>query len=308
MVKQSSKKNTNKRHDLGENPLYARVIITVVLSFASFVCLYPILNVLAKSLSEAHAIYTNPMMVWPESFTLEAYKYIFSTATLKNSFMVTVFTTVVGTAFNLFFTVTCAYSLSRIHVPGHKLMLWYVVIPMLFGAGLIPQYILIKNLHLIDSIWVLILSGLISPYNAILMRNFFWSIPDSLSESAKIDGANDIQVLCRIILPLSKPIIATIGLFHAVGHWNDYFTGLYFINDNSKWPLQVVLKSIIVDLTALNMGNLNYNTVNDAGKVTIQPDNIRAAVIIFATIPILLVYPFLQKYFTKGIIIGAVKE
>lgn len=140
------------------------------------------------------------------------------------------------------------------------------------------------------------------------MRNFFWSIPDSLSEAALIDGANELQVLSRIILPLSKAIIATIGLFYAVGHWNDYFTGLYFINDNSKWPLQVVLKSIIVDLNAMNMGNMNFNTMNDLGKIVLQPENIKSAVIIFATVPILLVYPALQKYFTKGIIIGAVKQ
>lgn len=307
MVKRMQMKHVKKRR-LNENPLYARVIIAGVLCLASAVCLYPLINVFAKSLSEAHAIYGNPTMIWPRSVTLEAYKYIFSTPVLLKSFGITVFATVVGTLLNLFFTVTCAYSLSRVHVPGNKLMLWYVVIPMLFGAGLIPQYILIKNLHLIDSIWVLILPGLISPFNAILMRNFFWGIPDSLSESAKIDGASELQVLWRIILPLSKPIIATIGLFYAVGHWNDYFTGLYFINDNTKWPLQVLLKSIIIDLNALNMGGQNFNNVVDVGKVTLQPENIKAAVIIFATVPILLVYPFLQKYFVKGIIIGAVKE
>lgn len=187
-------------------------------------------------------------------------------------------------------------------------MLWFIVIPMLFGAGLIPQYILLNGLNLIDSIWVLILPSLISPFNVILMRNFFWSIPDSLTEAAMIDGANELQVLGRITLPLSKAIIATVGLFYAVGHWNDYFTGLYFINDNTKWPLQVLLKSIIIDLNSMNMGSVNMTQVNDMSKVVLQPENIKAAVIIFATVPILLVYPFLQKYFTKGIIIGAVKQ
>lgn len=299
-----------KKHhaSLMDNPLYARILIAVVLLLLSALCLYPFINVFAKSFSEGHAIYEYPTMITPHSFTLEAYEYIFDTPVLLKSFLITVFVTVVGTALNLVFTITCAYSLSRVKAPGHKLMLWYVVIPMLFGAGLIPTYMLLKNLKPINSIWVLILPGLISPYNAILMRNFFWSIPDSLSEAALIDGANELQVLSRIILPLSKAIIATIGLFYAVGHWNDYFTGLYFINDNSKWPLQVVLKSIIVDLNAMNMGNMNFNTMNDLGKIVLQPENIKSAVIIFATVPILLVYPALQKYFTKGIIIGAVKQ
>lgn len=291
-----------------DNPLYARILIALVLISLSVLCLYPFINVLAKSLSEGHAIYEFPTMVFPHSVTFEAYEYIFETPVLLKSFLITVFVTVVGTALNLLFTITCAYSLSRVKAPGNKLMLWYIVVPMLFGAGLIPTYMLLKDLKLINSIWVLILPSLISPYNAILMRNFFWSIPDSLSEAALIDGANELQVLAKIILPLSKAIIATIGLFYAVGHWNDYFTGLYFINDNSKWPLQVVLKSIIVDLNAMNMGSMNFNTMNDLGKVVLQPENIKSAVIIFATVPILLVYPALQKYFTKGIIIGAVKQ
>lgn len=307
MVKPHMPRN-RKKQALGANPLYARVIITVVLCFAALICLYPFLNVFAKSLSEGHAIYENPTMIFPEDFTWDAYEYIFNTNVLLKSFVITVFVTVVGTALNLIFTVTCAYSLSRIHAPGNRLMLWFIVIPMLFGAGLIPQYILLNGLNLIDSIWVLILPSLISPFNVIMMRNFFWSIPDSLTEAAMIDGANELQVLGRITLPLSKAIIATVGLFYAVGHWNDYFTGLYFINDNTKWPLQVLLKSIIIDLNSMNMGSVNMTQVNDMSKVVLQPENIKAAVIIFATVPILLVYPFLQKYFTKGIIIGAVKQ
>ncbi len=297
-----------KQVTVTDNPLYARCLIAILLSALTIICLYPFVNVMAKSLSEGHTIFEYPTMILPHSVTFDAYKYIVDTPVLLRSFLITVFVTVVGTLLNLVFTTTCAYSLSRTRAPGHKLMLWYVVVPMLFGAGLIPTYILLKDLKLIDSIWVLILPQLISPYNAILMRNFFWSIPDSLSEAAIIDGANELQVLTRIILPLSKPIIATIGLFYAVGHWNDYFSGLYYINDNAKWPLQVVLKSIVVDLNAMNMGNMNFNMMNDLGKVVLQPENIKAAVIIFATLPILFVYPGLQKYFTKGIIIGAVKQ
>ncbi len=283
-----------------------KIAIYLILTISSVICLYPLLNVFAKSFSEAHAVTENPMMIIPEDLTLEAYKYILKTPVLLKSFGITVFSTIVGTALNLLITMTCAYALSRVNAPGNKIMLWIVVIPMLFGGGLIPTYILLSNLNLIDSIWVLIIPSLLSPVNALLVRNFIWSIPDSLCESATIDGASEMRILWSIILPLSKPIIATVGLFYAVGHWNDYFTGLYFINDNTKWPLQVLLRSIIVDFNTAGMGSINTSLMGTEGLV-IQPDNIKAACIIFATIPIVLVYPFLQKYFVKGVIVGAVK-
>ena len=184
--------------------------------------------------------------------------------------------------------------------------MWLVIIPMLFGAGLIPTYLLLKGLGLINSIWVLIVVGLVSPFNLILMRNFFWSLPGEIEESAGIDGASDLQVLWHIVLPLSKPVIATIGLFYAVAHWNDFFTGLFFLTDSSKWPLQVVMRSIIIDQSMLGMGGGNAPT-NDLQRLIVSADNIRAATIIFSIIPILLAYPFLQRYFVKGIILGAVK-
>ncbi len=274
----------------------SQLVIRFILILCSVICLYPLLNVLAKSFSSAAAIGDNPLMILARDVTFEAYKYILKTPVLWKSFGITIFSTVVGTAMNLIITTTCAYALSRTKAPGNKIMLWIVVFPMLFGGGLIPVYILLSNLHLLDSIWVLIIPSLLSPVNALLMRNFMWSIPDSLYESAMIDGAGE----------MSKPIIATVGLFYAVGHWNDYFTGLYYINDNTKWPLQVLLRSIIVDFNTAGMGALNTSYVGTGGSV-IQPENIKAACIIFATVPIVLVYPFLQKYFVKGVIVGAVK-
>lgn len=292
----------------GDNPLYARVIIGFIVLLFGIITAYPFINVLAKSLSESHAMWEHPMMIWPHEFSLDAYEYIIGTPMLNKAFMTSVIVTVVGTFLNVCFTVTTAYSLSRIHAPGNKILLWYVVIPMLFGGGLIPFYILLKNLKMLDTIWALIIPGLIAPANVFLVRNFFWGIPDSLSEAALIDGASEFQVLTRIILPLSKAVIATIALFYAVGHWNDYFSGLMYINDNSKWPLQVLLKSIIIDMSSLAMKGGNTNAWNEMGKVKLQPENIRNAVIIYSTIPILMIYPFIQKYFAKGIIIGAVKQ
>ena len=292
----------------GDNPLYARVIIGFIVLLFGIITAYPFINVLAKSLSESHAMWEHPMMIWPHEFSLDAYEYIIGTPMLNKAFMTSVIVTVVGTFLNVCFTVTTAYSLSRIHAPGNKILLWYVVIPMLFGGGLIPFYILLKNLKMLDTIWALIIPGLIAPANVFLVRNFFWGIPDSLSEAALIDGASEFQVLVRIILPLSKAVIATIALFYAVGHWNDYFSGLMYINDNTKWPLQVLLKSIIIDMSSLAMKGGNTNAWNEMGKVKLQPENIRNAVIIYSTIPILMIYPFIQKYFAKGIIIGAVKQ
>jgi putative aldouronate transport system permease protein len=291
---------------LDRNPLWAQTIIYAILIILGLVTLLPMVNVLAISLSEGYAITQNPLMLLPHDFTLEAYKYIFNTEVLLRSFGITVYVTVFGTFLNLVFTITGAYGMSKTHIPGYKYLMWLIVIPMLFGAGLIPFYLLLKNLHLLNSLWVLIIPGLVAPFNLILMRNFFWNIPESLEESARLDGASELQVLWRLIIPLSKPVIATIGLFYAVGHWNDFFSGLFFISDNSKWPLQVVMRSIIIDQNMMNMGGGSSQS-GDVSKIVVTQQNIKAATIIFAIVPILLVYPFLQKYFVKGIMLGSVK-
>ncbi|HEY8457745.1 MAG TPA: carbohydrate ABC transporter permease [Actinopolymorphaceae bacterium] len=302
-----SKELGQRRSHLDRNPWWADVLIHVVLVIAGLVTLLPMVNILAKSLSGSAAISANPLMLWPRAWTVEAYVYIFETPVLMRSFGITVFVTVVGTALNLLFTTTAAYGLSKTYIPGYRFLMWLVIIPMLFGAGLIPTYILLKGLGLINSIWVLIVVGLVSPFNLILMRNFFWTLPPEIEESARIDGASDLQVLWHIVLPLSKPVIATIGLFYGVAHWNDFFTGLFFITDSSKWPLQVVMRSIIIDQSMLGMGGGNAPT-NDLHRLIISADNIRAATIIFSIVPILMAYPFLQRYFVKGIILGAVKS
>ena len=289
-----------------ENPRWAQALIYLILTIAGLVTLLPMVNILARSLSEAHNVTANPMMLVPEGLTLEAYRYIFDTRVLMRSFGITVFVTVVGTFLNLVFTTTAAYGLSKTYLPGHRILMWLVIIPMLFSAGLIPTYIQIKNLGLLDSVWILVLWGLVSPFNLILMRNFFWSIPPELEDSARMDGASDIRVLWDVVLPLSKPVLATVGLFYAVGHWNDFFTGLFFISDNSKWPLQVVMRSIIIDQSMLNMGSTNAPG-QDITRLVVSAENIRAATIVFAIVPILLVYPFLQRYFVKGILLGSVK-
>ena len=297
----------NRPKNLDRNPVWAQILIYLVLIVMALVTLLPILNVFAMSLSEADAIFKHPMMLVPYSATLAAYEYIFSTSILLKSFAITVFATVVGTILNLAFTITGAYSLSKTRMPGNKMLLWVCIFPMLFGAGLIPAYMLLKQLHLLNNVWVLVVTGMVAPFNLILMRNFFWSIPEELEEAMRIDGASDMGVLWRMVIPLSKPAIATIGLFYAVAHWNDFFTGLFFLNDNTKWPLQVLLRSIVIDMNALNTRGLTTAIGQDATKIMLTPENIKAATIIFSIVPILLVYPFLQKYFVKGIMLGSVK-
>lgn len=281
----------------------SQILIWSVLSVFAAVCLYPLLNIVARSFSSASAIDNHPGMLIPQSFTLEAYKYLFHTPLLTRSFALTAFITVVGTMLAMALTVTCAYAISRVHAPGYKIMMWIVVIPMMFGAGIVPSFILLSNLNLLDTILVQIICGAFGPMNAILMRNFFWSIPESLEESAKLEGAGELTVLTRIILPLSKPVMATICLFYAVGYWNDYFKGLFYIFDNEKWPLQMVVKAIVMDS---NMSGMASTTVNEATRV-IQTQNIQTACIFLSMLPILCIYPFLQKYFSSGLIVGAVK-
>ncbi len=287
---------------LRRNPLWAEIIIYSILLVAGVITLLPIVVVFARSLSPSYIIARYPLLLWPRDVTLEAYQYVFQTNTLTRSFWITVFVTVMGTSLNLAFTIPGAFGLSKTHVPGNRILMGIIVFAMLFHAGIVPTYILVNRLGLLNSLWSLIIPVLVSPFNVILMRNYFWSVPLELEDSAKIDGASDFQVLVRIIVPLSKPAIATIGLFYAVSHWNDFFRALFYITDNTKWPLQLLLRSIVINSNFQNMG-----AVDSGREAFVNPENIKAASIVFATVPILLVYPFLQKYFVKGIMLGAVK-
>jgi putative aldouronate transport system permease protein len=289
-----------------QNPRYAEFIIYGVLLIAALVTLLPMVNVLSRSLSTGAMVSKHPGMLYPRGFTLDAYRYIFDTPVLMRSFGISVFVTVVGTFFNMVVTTMAAYGLSKTDLPGHRFMMWMVIMPMLFSAGLLPTYMLIKDVGLLNSIWVLVIWGLVSPFNLILLRNFFWSIPTEVEEAARLDGASDIRTLWDIVLPLSKPVLATVSLFYAVGHWNDFFTGLFFITDNSKWPLQVVLRTIVIDQSMMNMGGSNSPT-GDMTRMVTSSESITAASIIFAVVPILLLYPFLQRHFVKGIMLGSVK-
>ncbi|TBL76353.1 carbohydrate ABC transporter permease [Paenibacillus thalictri] len=280
------------------------LLIYVLLICLALLTLLPILHVFSVSLSSSQTVLASKLMLYPKEPTLESYKFIFRNDVLLRSLGITVFITVVGTFLNLLFTTTAAYVLSRRDLPGAAFFLMMIVVTMLFSAGIIPGYMLIRSLGLINSVWAMILPGLISAFNLILMRNFFWSVPEGLIESARIDGAGEVRTLVQIMLPLSLPALATIGLFYAVGHWNEFFRGIFYMTDSKKWPLQVLMRSIIAQADMNELG-LSNQQVYQGGKLNVL--TIQSATIIAATMPILAVYPFLQKYFVRGILIGAVK-
>jgi len=263
----------------------------------------PFIYVVAGSFASDAELTKRAVFLIPETFTLAAYEFIFSTNTIIRSISVSLYVTAVGTLVNLFFTVTMAYSLSKRGLMGRNGVLNLVVFSMLFGGGLIPTYLVVRELQLLDTYWALMLPGAISAFNLIIVKNFFQELPPELEEAAKIDGCTELGLLWRIVLPLSMPVLATFTLFYAVGHWNDFFAALLYINDPNKWPLQVMLRQIVL-LSQAAAGDINSMDPN-----FVQPpdQSIKMAVIVVGTIPILLVYPFLQKHFAKGVLIGSVK-
>lgn len=265
----------------------------------ALICFIPILHVFATSIAASSQLAAHPFLLIPTQFSLDGYRFIFSSNTLPRSLLNTIFITVIGTALNVIVTSLIAYPLSRKYLKGRNPVMVMIVFTMLFTGGLIPNFLLVKSMGLLNSYWSLFLTGLVSPFILIILKSFFQALPEELEESAKIDGASDPFILFRIIVPLSLPAIATISLFYAVGHWNTFLSAILYMNDQSKWPIQVLLRQIVTVSTA---------GVGDDEFTYIPPANIvRSAVIVVATLPILLVYPFLQKYFTKGVLLGSVK-
>ncbi|MDR6551121.1 carbohydrate ABC transporter permease [Paenibacillus qinlingensis] len=275
----------------------------LVLGIIGIVSILPFLYVIAGSFASDAELTQRAVFLIPETFTLAAYRFIFSTSTIIKSIGVSLYVMVVGTFVNLFFTVTMAYALSKRGLMGRNTVLNLIIFSMLFGGGLIPTFLVVRELHMLDTYWALMIPGAISAFNLIIVKNFFQEIPPELEEAAKIDGCTEIGLLWRIVLPLSMPVLATFTLFYAVGHWNNFFSALLYINDPAKWPLQVMLRQIVL-LSQAAAGDINSM---DPNFVKPPEQSIKMAVIVVGTIPILLVYPFLQKHFAKGVLIGSVK-
>ena len=276
-----------------------------VITLAALITILPFFYIVGASFASEYELSVRPMFIIPQDVTLDAYKYIFSSNKLVQSFGNSVFITVVGTIINLFFTVTFAYPLSKKYLRARGFLLNMVIFSMFFSGGMIPSYILISNwLGMKNSYWSVLIPGAISAYNLMIVKNFFQGIPQELEESAHIDGCNDLTTLIKIVLPLSLPVLATFGLFYAVGHWNAYFGAMiYMTGAREKWPLQVILREIIV-MSTTSAGDMS---LMDPNFVEPPEQSIKMAVIVVATVPIMCVYPFLQKYFVKGVMVGALK-
>ncbi len=279
------------------------IIIMVVLSILSLTCIIPFIHVAAKSISGKAQVLAQNVFFWPKDITFDAYKAIFNDGTLTHAMGYTVELTLIFTILGMIVCTCAAYPLSKKRLKFRSGISLFLLFSMYFSAGLIPEYLLMKNLGLLNTMWVLILPLIFSPYNTLIMKSFLQStIPDSLEESAFLDGATNFQILGKIVLPLSKPIIATLSLFYAVGRWNAYADAKYYVfRVRALQPLQYILSNMILssgtDAISISEGSLSQNT----------PEVIQAAAIMFATLPILCIYPFVQKYFVKGVMIGAVK-
>ena len=267
----------------------------------AFITLYPMYNIFIVSISSAEYIYAGAVSFIPKGNNFDAYRMVFKNDSIWRSFGNSILYTTVGTAINVVCSAMCAYPLSRKDFYGRGFFTLFVAVTMFISGGMIPSYLVVNQLRLINTMWAIVLPGAISTYNMIIMRTFFQNLPVSLQESAYLDGANDITILFKVVLPLSMPIIATMTLFYAVGHWNSYFNAMIYLNSKSKFPLQVLLREIVV------AGNMADESSDLTSNINIIAINFKYAVIVITVVPILVVYPFLQKHFTKGVMIGAIK-
>lgn len=299
------------RHTLEKLPLARRekkspssrvgvfdIVIFVILLLFALLIIFPFYYLFVVSITPQEIYANNPFLLWTPEITFEAYHSVFTNHAIWNGLGITLILLFGGTLYQLFFTVITGYALSRGKWFGKNFVMNMILVTMFFGGGLIPYYILIKSLGMLDTIWVMIIPGAIDTFNMLLMRNYFASLPKELEESARVDGANDIQIFVKIYLPLSLPMLATIGLFFAVGNWNSWYNGMLFNHSQNIKTLQQVLQDIIVT-TSSTLPNPNPSKVNN--------ESLKMAAIFFTILPMMCFYPFLQRYFVKGIVVGAIK-
>lgn len=280
------------------------IIVYLVAAIIIIVVLYPLIFVVSASFSDPARVLSGEVWLLPKSVTLEAYTNILHNDKIWLGYRNTIMYTVVGTLINIGMTLLAAYPLSRPDLPGRKVLMLIVTLTMFFSGGLIPSYLLVKNLGMVDTMWALIIPGAISTYNLIVMRTYFQSsIPWELQEAAHIDGCSNWRLLISIILPLSKPIIAVMVLFYAVGHWNSFFNALIYIRSEDKYPLQLVLREILMISQSAGADGANVGLEDQI----LLSESIKYAVIIVSSLPVLIMYPFVQKHFVKGVMIGSIK-
>jgi putative aldouronate transport system permease protein len=293
-----SKTNHTINHNTNAGRVFD-VFNLILLGAVGVLAMLPFVFIIAGSLATEEELTRRSFFLWPETLSLESYAAIFSTPTFVRSLAVTIGVTVVGTLIQLAVTVCMAYPLAKRGLPGRNIIISLIIFTMVFSAGMIPTFLLVKDLGLLNTWWALILPAAVNPFSLIIIKNFFQELPIELEESAKIDGATELRILWSILLPLSKPVLATFALFYAVGIWNDFMSPLLYLSDSSMWTLQMFLRQVTVAANVA-VDNPDPNYIAPA-------QGIKFAVVVVATIPILLFYPFLQKHFAKGILIGSVK-
>lgn len=281
------------------------IVIYILLTAALVIVIYPLYFVVIASFSDPASVNLGEIRFLPRGVTMAGYKKILEHKEIWIGYRNTIFYTFTGTILNLVLTLTAAYSLSRKDLAGRNIFMGFLAFTMFFGGGLIPFYFLIKNLGMLNSIWVMILPGAVSVYNVIIARTFFQTnIPDEMLEAAQIDGCSDVRFFASIVLPLSKAIVAVLTLYYAVGHWNAFFNALIFITNRSLYPLQLVLRDILIGSQLMQDIMQDTETVNNTLQLS---ESMKYGAIIVGSIPVLMLYPFLQKYFMKGVMIGAIK-
>lgn len=279
-------------------------VLELFMVLVCFVTLYPIWYTVVLSLNESADTMLGGIYWWPRKFTLDSYKAVFMDKNIVKAFNITIWRTLFATVGSVFFTSMVAYAFSKRYLMGHKFYMMLGTITMFFGGGLIPYFILIKNIGLYDTFWVYVIPGLFNFWNALIFMSFFREIPTALEESAHIDGANDFTIFLKIILPISTPVLATIALFVGVWNWNDYFMGVIFVNNPDLQPIQTFLYRVIASATA-SRAVVAMPVGISGGQVNSQ--SVQLATMVVTTAPIIVIYPFLQKYFVKGIMIGSIK-
>ena len=307
---QSKKRNNAIR--LSRTDLILEIVIVIITLLVTFLMIYPMYFSVIASVSDPYEVVRGNVYLWPRGFTLDSYRAVFSDSRIWQGYANTIFYTAAGTLLSLVLTIPCAYGLSKKRLVGHSLLGIYFLIPMYFGGGMIPTYLQIKSLGLLNQRYTLIVLGCVSIYNMVVTRVYFQSsIPSDLYESARIDGASEGRMFFRIALPLAKPIIAVMALFYAVGRWNNYFTALLYVSKTSYQPLQIVLRNILLmsqtAMSALDAAGTDEEQVRDLVRLAYLAESMKYALIFIASAPLLIAYPFVQKYFVKGMMIGALK-
>ena len=283
------------------------ILVYCIAIFAFLIVLIPLMNVISSSFSSGKMVQTGQIRIFPKEFTLDAYKMVFGYRDIWIGYRNTIFYTFVGTTLNVIFTILMAYPLSRRDLKGKAIIMKLLVFTMMFSGGLIPNYLLVKNLHLLNTAWSLWLPGLLSVYNVIVMRTFFQTtIPEELLEAAQIDGCTNRKYLVTVVLPLSKTILAVMVLLYAVGHWNNYFSAMLYLNEKNKYPLQIFLRDILIS-SKVDMSAMRGGDVQEMLKKQEMQILMKYSLIVVSSVPVFIMYPFVQKYLVKGVMIGSVK-